>query len=210
MSGWIDISVPLRSGMVRWPGDPEVKIERVLDMDRGDRVNLSAACFGLHSGTHMDAPLHFLRDGRGIEEMPPDATVGRARVIGIEDRESVKLPELEPHDIRAGERILFKTGNSGRCWGRDEFVEDFVHISKEAARYLAERRIAAVGIDYLSVGGFQKDGEETHRILLSAGIWIIEGLDLSKVAAGGYELICLPLKVMGADGAPARALLRAM
>ncbi len=205
---WIDISVPLRTGMVHWPGDPDVHIERTHRLDRGDGMNLSAASMSLHTGTHMDAPLHFLEGGAALDRMPLDATIGPARVIEIRDTVSIKPEELAAHDIRRGERILFKTANSGRCWKSQEFVANFVYISKEAARFLADRGIRTAGIDYLSVGSPEADGDETHRILLGAGIWIIEGLDLSAVEAGNYELICLPLKIAGSDGAPARAILR--
>jgi arylformamidase len=158
----------------------------------------------------MDAPLHFIRAGKGLDEMPLTAAIGRARVIEVYDPESVKPDELRPHGIRSGERVLFKTGNSARAWHEDAFVEDFVYVSQEAARYLAARRVGTVGIDYLSVGGFRKDGVETHQALLEAGIWIIEGLDLSQVGPGEYELICLPLKIKRSEGAPARAILRAI
>jgi arylformamidase len=205
---WIDISVPLRGGLVHWPGDPPVEIERVRDMERGDSSNLSAISMSLHAGTHMDAPRHFIRSGHGIDRMPLTATVGLARVIEIRDRESIKVQEILPHRLRAGERILFKTENSARCWKTDSFVTDFVHLSTEAAAFLAERRVATVGIDYLSVGGYHDDGAAVHRTLLAAGVWIIEGLDLSRAGAGSYDLICLPLRVVGSDGAPARAIVR--
>ncbi len=205
---WIDISVPIYTGMVHWPDNPPVQIERMLDIDHGDVCNVSTIAMGSHTGTHMDAPLHFLQTGKGIAEMPLDATLGPARVIEIRDTESIKPAELHPHAILRGERVLFKTQNSTRCWKTDTFVEDFVYISQEAARYLAELGVRTVGVDYLSVGGYTKDGVETHRALLEAGIWIIEGLDLSQVQPGTYELICLPLKVARADGAPARAIIR--
>jgi len=165
---------------------------------------------GMHTGTHMDAPIHFLQDGKGIDQIPLTAAIGQARVIEISDTESIKPGELEPHEIGRGERILFKTRNSPRCWQTNDFVEDFVFISHEAAQYLAERQVQLVGVDYLSVGGFRVDGVETHAALLQAGIWIIEGLNLSQVQAGTYQLICLPLKIVGSDGSPARALLRPM
>jgi arylformamidase len=206
--GWIDVSVPLRSGMVHWPDNPPVQIERMLDMERGDVANVSKLSMGSHTATHMDAPLHFIRTGKGLDEMPLTATVGRARVIEIRDPESVKPEDLSPHGIRRDERILLKTRNSARCWQTDAFIEDFVYISQEAARYLADCGIQTVGIDYLSVGGFWRDGVETHQALLEAGIWIIEGLNLSEVEPGEYELVCLPLKVEEGDGAPARAILR--
>jgi arylformamidase len=205
---WIDVSVPLYSGMAHWPDNPPVLIERMLDMDRGDTCNVSTIAMGSHTGTHMDAPLHFLRTGKGIDEMPLDATLGLARVIEIGDTESIKPGELRPHGILQGERVLFKTQNSTRCWKSDGFVEDFVYISQEAARYLAELHVRTVGMDYLSVGGYVKDGVETHQALLGAGIWVIEGLDLSQVQPGTYDLICLPIKLAKGDGAPARAIVR--
>lgn len=208
--GWIDISVRLRSGMVHWPDNPPVRIERMLDMEQGDVANVSKISIGSHTGTHMDAPLHFVLEGEGLDEMPLTAAMGRARVIEIHDPESIKPYDLNPHKIRHGERILFKTQNSARGWPSAAFIEDFVYISQEAARYLAAREIQTVGIDYLSVGGFQRDGVETHQALLEAGIWVIEGVDLSQVEPGEYELICLPIKVERSDGAPARAILKAI
>jgi len=206
--GWIDVSVPLRSGMVHWPDNPPVSIERLLDIERGDVANVSKLSMGAHTGTHMDAPLHFLRTGKGLNTMPLTATIGRACVIEIRDPESIKPVELRPYQIQRGERVLFKTRNSTRCWHTDDFVEDFVYISQEAARYLVVQQVQTIGVDYLSVGGFFTDGVETHHALLEAGIWIIEGLNLSKVEPGIHELICLPLKIEESDGAPARAILR--
>jgi arylformamidase len=208
--GWIDVSVPLHSGMVHWPDNPPVQIERMLDIERGDVANVSKISMGSHTGTHMDAPLHFIRTGKGLDEMPLTAAIGHARVIEVHDPESVKPEELRPHEISSGDRILFKTQNSVQNWPSRVFMEDFVYVSQEAARYLAARRIGTVGIDYLSVGGFYKDGVETHQALLEAGIWVIEGLDLSQVEPGEYELICLPIKVERSDGTPARAILRAI
>ncbi len=207
--GWIDVSVPLKSGMVHWPDNPPVRIERMLDMDRGDVANVSTISFGSHTGTHMDAPIHFLRDGEGMDRMPLDATMGRARVVEIQDPSSVKPEELEAHAIGRGERVLFKTKNSTRRWWEEDFIEDFVYVSQEAGRYLADLGVTTVGVDYISVGGFYEDGPETHQALLGAGIWIIEGLDLTGIEPGEYDLICLPIKVKDGDGAPARALLRA-
>lgn len=208
--GWIDVSVPLRTGMVHWPDNPSVRIERMLDLEHGDAANVSTLSMGSHTGTHMDAPLHFVRGSKGLDKMPLEATIGQARVIEIHDAESVKPEELRPHHIRGGERILFKTQNSSRRWHEEAFIEDFVYVSQEAARYLATQEVLTIGTDYLSVGGFLKDGVETHQALLEAGIWVIEGLDLSQVEPGEYELICLPLKVERGDGAPARAILRAI
>jgi arylformamidase len=206
--GWIDVSVPLRSGMVHWPDNPPVRIERMLDVECGDAANVSTISLGSHTGTHMDAPIHFVPGGAGMDRMPLDATIGQARVIEIQDPISIKPDELDPHGIGRGERVLFKTQNSTRRWWTQDFVEDFVYVSQEAARYLADRGVRTVGVDYLSVGGFWKDGVETHQALLGPGIWVIEGLDLSGIGPGEYELICLPLKVEDGDGAPARAIVR--
>lgn len=207
---WIDISVPLHTGMAHWPDNPPVQIERFLDTRRGDAANVSKLSLGAHTGTHMDAPVHFIPTGKGIDTLPLTATIGLARVLEITDPESIKPTELQPYHIEKGERILFKTRNSSRCWQTDDFIEDFVYISQEAARYLAAQQVQTVGVDYLSVGGYRKDGSETHGALLAAGIWIIEGLNLAAVQPGTYELICLPLKIEGCDGAPARAVLRAV
>jgi arylformamidase len=205
---WIDISVPLRNGMVAWPGDAPFERTATLQIAHGDPCNLSQISTTAHIGTHMDAPRHYLEGAAGIESMPISATIGPARVIQIHDEEAIRIGELEPHRLAEGERVLFKTRNSDTCWETDDFQKRFIYILPEAASYLAERGIQTVGVDYLSVGGFETGGAETHRILLAAGIWIIEGLMLKQVEAGEYELVCLPLKIMGGDGAPARAVLR--
>lgn len=194
--------------MVHWPGDPGIRIGRVKDLARGDECTLSALSMGAHSGTHMDAPSHYLRGAPDLDSLSFTATVGRARVLAIRSPVEITPEELRPHRIRRGERLLFRTRNSARCWKSDAFVKDFVCISAAAARFLAARRVALVGIDYLSVGGFHRDGRETHAILLGAGIWILEGLDLSRVRPGAVDLVCLPLRLAGGDGAPARAVLR--
>jgi arylformamidase len=207
-NNWIDISVPLRNGMVAWPGDAPFDRTNTSQMANGDACNLSQIFTTAHVGTHMDAPRHFLSDGAGMETMPIAATVGRARVIEIQDPEAIRASELERHHLAKGERVLFKTANSEQCWSTDYFQKKYVYIQPEAAEYLAARGVQTVGIDYLSVGGFESGGPETHRILLQAGIWIIEGLMLEHVEPGEYELVCLPLKIVGGDGAPARAVLR--
>ncbi|MDN7026030.1 cyclase family protein [Methanoculleus sp. FWC-SCC1] len=207
-SDWIDVSVTLKTGMVTWPGDPPVRISHAQSMERGDASTVSLLEMGAHTGTHMDAPAHFVRGGTGIGDIPLDASIGPARVIPIRDRTSIEPDELEGHSIRRGERVLFKTHNSDHVWDTDRFVEEFVYISEAAAQYLAERQVRLVGADYLSVGGFHADGVKIHQTLLNAGIWIIEGLNLKQVPPGEVDLVCLPLKILGGDGAPARALVR--
>ncbi len=206
---WIDISRPLVSGMVVWPGDPPVRVERIAAIFDGAAYNLSAISMCLHTGTHVDAPLHFLDGGASVAEMPLDALVGPARVVGIRDPKAIRARELEPLRLRRGERVLFRTRASAQRWRATEFRQDYVYVAPDAATLLVERGVRAVGIDYLSIGAPGGEGEQVHRTLLGAGIWIIEGLDLSAAPPGKYELVCLPLRVPGADGAPARAMLRA-
>ncbi len=209
MSGeWIDITVPLRNGMVHWPGDAPFERRPTESIANGAEANVSEISGSAHSGTHVDAPVHYLPGAPGIDAIPITATVGRARVIAIRDPELIRRGELEPHRIARHERVLFKTRNSADCWKTDQFQKKFVHIPSDTARYLVECGVETVGVDYLSVGGFETDGAETHKILLGAGIWIIEGLNLEHVEPGEYELVCMPLKIVGSDGAPARAVLR--
>jgi arylformamidase len=205
---WIDISAPLRNGMVAWPGDAPFERTSTFEIANGDPCNLSQISTTVHLGTHMDAPRHYLDGAAGIETMPIAATIGPARVIQIHDEQAIRIAELERHGLAQGERVLFKTRNSENCWKTDHFQKKYIYIPPESARYLADRRIQTVGVDYLSVGGFDDGGAETHRILLKAGIWIVEGLMLGHVQPGEYEMVCLPLKILGGDGAPARAVLR--
>lgn len=204
---WIDISVPVRPGMPQWPGDPPVEVERVQDQAKGDEATVSRLSMSVHAGTHLDAPLHYFEGQASIETLPLDATVGPARVLGIGSDDPVRPEDLERFGIQPGERVLLRTRNSDHVWKTDSFVEDFVFLTPAAARYLAERRPRCVGVDYLSVGGFGPDGARTHQALLGAGVWIIEGLDLSGVEPGTYDLVCLPLRLRDAEGAPARAAL---
>jgi arylformamidase len=207
MAHWIDVSLPLNDGLVPWPGDPPFRVKRVTDVARGDFCTFSTLSMSAHAGTHIDAPLHFLKRGRAVDSLPLEATVGPARVIEIRNRALIDLEELRQHRLRFGERILFKTRNSTRRRAR-KFYKDYVAVSPKAAQYLASRQIQTVGIDGPSIGPYNEGLAETHRVLLSAGIWVIEGLDLRHAPAGPCDLICLPLRIVGADGAPARAILR--
>jgi arylformamidase len=209
MNDWIDVSVAIRSGMVHWPDNPPIVLERVKDIGRGDSSNVSKLSLGVHTGTHVDAPIHFDSSKLGVESIPFDALCGPARVIEIANPREVTVAELEAANVGAGERILLKTKNSPAAWESPQFVEDAVHLNVDAARWLATRGVKTIGIDYLSVGGrAAKNGAAVHHALLDAGIWIIEGLDLTNAPPGPCELICLPLKLTGSDGAPARAILR--
>ena len=205
---WIDVSRPLRTGALCWPGDPPPEITRTVSGQGRELWTTSFLAMSAHSGTHVDAPAHVFPDGLTLDAMPFEASVGPARVIEITDPRSITPEELTGHRIRRGERLLFKTGNSERARTTDNFFEDFVHVSPAAARLLAERGVRLVGVDYLSVGAFREGGRETHEVLLGAGIWVLEGLDLSNAPPGRVDLVCLPLRIVGADGAPARAFVR--
>jgi arylformamidase len=200
---WVDVSVPIHAGMVHFPDNPSVEIDTIMDVEKGDICTVSRLTMGTHTGTHIDAPIHFLKGGAGAEEVPLENLVGPARVIEIKDPHAVKAEELQVHNLGVGERLLFKTSNSERCWKTSQFVPDFVSIAEDAASYLAGLDTLAVGIDYLSAGN-----PETHRTLLGAGVVILEGLNLTGISQGRYQLLCLPLKILKGDGAPARVLLK--
>lgn len=206
--GWIDISVPVRSAMVSWPGDPPVEIKRVSSVEAGDTATVSHLSFGSHTGTHMDAPAHFIAGGASLDAISWQAVMGQARVLHLPGVRVVTAEVLKEHAVRKHERLLLKTENSTAEWWERPFQEDFVHLDESAAAYLAERGTLLIGVDYLSVSGYSDNPALVHRALLANGVWIVEGLNLVGVEAGDYELVCLPLKLDGGDGAPARALLR--
>ncbi len=204
-----DITLTISSSMPVWPGDPSVVLERVESMDAGSHVNVSALSCSVHTGTHVDAPHHFLNDGRTVDALPLDVLCGPALVAHLDDCvDLVTADVLEAAAIPAGtERLLLKTRNS-HIWARGEkkFVEDFVAISPDGADWLARRNVKLVGIDYLSIAPFKRS-DAPHQALLKPGIVVLEGVDLSGVPAGIYTLYCLPLKLAGSDGAPARVIL---
>ncbi len=205
---WMDVSVPIDNRMHGWPENPPTFVSMHLGTAKGDVCNVSAIQISSHAGTHMDSPFHFLPGAPTLDDIPWDAVIGPARVVEIRDREAIRPVELKKMRLKAGERILFKTRNSSVSWKKPAFDRDFVYIAKEGAQYLVDRGIQTVGVDYLSVGGFYQDGIETHHILLGARVWIIEGLNLSAVKPGAYDLVCMPIKLAQGDGAPARCLLR--
>lgn len=204
-----DVTLPIFPDMIVWPGDPPVELERVSSMDAGAHANVSRLACGVHTGTHVDAPHHFLNDQRTVESLSLDVLVGPAQVVWIPDEADVITAEvLEQVTLPSGiSRLLLKTRNSQR-WQRGEkaFDEKFVGVSADGAEWLVGRGVKLVGIDYLSVAPY-KQSVPTHRTLLGAEIIIVEGLDLSAVPPGSYGLYCLPLKLVGSDGAPARAIL---
>jgi arylformamidase len=197
-----DITVPIREGMVVYEGDPEVRLERVHAIERGDVANNSRLDFGVHTGTHVDAPVHFIDGAPAADELPLERLLGPAQVVdatAVEDE--LDADALLALELPPVERILFKTRNS-RLWQLEEFTYDFVSLTGSGAELLVERGVLLVGLDYLSIGD-----ADAHRVLLGAGVVAVEGVDLAHVDAGEYRLVCLPLRLVGSDGAPARAIL---
>lgn len=191
-----------------WPGSIGFSSMRRLRLADGDVANASSIEMDVHVGTHVDAPLHFLEDGRSVEALPLEALLGRAHVLDLTGLRSITAPDLERAGAgEGGERLLLKTSNSFLWSGPPRFTEGYVGLTLDAAEWLVGRSPRLIGIDYLSVQRFQDDAR-THEVLLRADIVILEGLDLSAVSAGEYELICLPISIEGAEAAPARAVLR--
>lgn len=210
-----DISVPIAPGETPvYPGDPGIEVGSWKVIARGDAANVSVLNFGAHTGTHVDAPAHFIEGAPGVPSLPLDVLIGEACVIEIpSDARAVEERHVDEAALGGAARVLFKTRNSA-FWDdpRGRFRADFTYIAPGAARALVSRGVRLVGIDYLSVERFGSDDFETHHVLLSKGVVILEGLDLRAVAPGAYELFCLPLKIAAGsgDGAPARAVLRSL
>lgn len=203
----LDVSVPLAAGTPTYPGNPAFELHPVKRIATGGSSNVSRLVMGTHTGTHIDAPRHFLDDGAGVDGVPLNLLLGRARVVEITHRGGIGAQDLAAAGLREDLRVLLKTTNSA-LWNDPEFHPEYTHLTEEAARYLVDQGVKLVGIDYLSVEEFNKAGAPAHRALLSAGVVIIEGLDLSDAEPGMYEMYCLPLPVKGGDGAPARVVLK--
>ena len=205
-----DVTVPISERTPVYEGDPAVQIEVANAMTRGDAANVSRLCCGVHTATHVDAPNHFIEGAKRVDELDFEKLIGVCRVVEID--ESVTAIEAEHlENLEGAERVLFKTRNSNFWTDLSQgFRKDFTYIAPDAAKRLVDAKIKLVGIDYLSVEKFGSEDFATHIILLKNEVVIIEGLDLREVPAGDYELICLPLKIIGGvgDGAPARTILR--
>jgi arylformamidase len=193
-----------------YEGDAPMKFDFLKEMRKGDVLTLSVYSLGAHSGTHIDAPMHFVAGGAAIDQVALDALIGPARVIEIADRvQAIDADELNRHDWRGAQRVLFRTRSTLRGWmDSAQFHRDFAYIAPDAAQLLADAGVRLVGVDYISAEQFGAPAPRTHRILLGRGIPIVEGLDLRPVQAGDYDVIVLPLKVAGHEGAPARAIMR--
>ncbi|HAS17580.1 MAG TPA: cyclase [Bacteroidales bacterium] len=203
-----DITLTISPDLPVWPGDPPVKIERVAKIEEGANSNLSRMSMGVHTGTHVDAPLHFLTGGNGVESLPLNILIGRAYVLNLPDADIITASVLKQSSIPTEtNRLIIKTRNSQYLEQKDPvFRTGFVGISADGAEFLVGLGIKLIGIDYLSVAPY-KQSRPTHEILLKSDVVIVEGLDLSNITQGQYTLYCLPLKIAGCDGAPARAIL---
>jgi len=208
---WVDVSAsldPTRTPV--YEGDAPMKFTFLKDMRKGDALTLSMFSMGAHSGTHIDAPMHFIRDGASIDRVPLSSLIGLARVIDIPDSvQAIDAAELARHEWKGAQRVLFRTRSSVRGWMTSPiFHRDFAYIAPDAAQLLADAGVQLVGVDYISAEQFGAPAPATHRILLGKGIPMVEGLLLAEIRPGEYDLIVLPLKVSGYEGAPARAVLR--
>ncbi len=203
-----DVTLTISPDLVVWPGDPKIVSERVSKIEEGAVSNVTRLELSAHTGTHVDAPFHFLEDGDTVDNLPLKLLTGRAYVVHLPDVDLITKEVVNAADIPPRtRRVLFKTKNSDH-WATNSsaFNPNYVALDPAAAESLIQRGVKLIGVDYLSVAPFE-DVQPTHTVLLEAGIVIVEGLDLSEVAPGRYTLYCLPLKIAGADGAPARALL---
>lgn len=203
-----DISLPVFSGMVVWPGNPAVRVTRMLDQACGDAATVSDIALGVHTGTHLDAPLHFLPDGAGVDALALEDLCGPAWVADFPDADALTADVFAQARIPAGvTRLLCRTRNSA-LWAADvrAFQTDYVAVTADGAQWLVERGMRVIGVDYLSVAPYA-DGVRPHVVLLRAGMIPVEGLNLTGITPGAYQLYCLPLKLLGADGAPARVIL---
>jgi arylformamidase len=202
-----DISVPILNGGLVYPGNPAIDISPQQQVSKGASANVSLLSFGSHTGTHVDAPKHFFDDGIGVDALPLGVLMGPAVLIGMDDGVmAVGEKELRLHELKKHSRILIKTRNSSFIRA-PSFVKDYTYLAPDGAAYLVSLGVKLVGVDYLSVEQFHSGHHRTHRTLLENGVIIVEGLDLSAPAMGPYDLRVLPLRLVGLDGAPARAVL---
>jgi arylformamidase len=203
----IDVTVPLDANLPTYPGNTPFTLEAIKRIVRGDSSNVSTLHMSSHAGTHVDAPRHFFDDAPGADALSLEAMMGPARVVEITSRAGIDAEELARVDLSNDVRVLFKTWNSS-LWTSAEFRRDFVGVTAAGAERLVANGVRLVGVDYLSVEQFRRPGAPAHRVLLGAGAIVVEGLNLRDVEPGVYDMVCLPLRVVGADGAPARVLLR--
>ncbi len=204
-----DVTLTISETLVTWPTDPTVSIQKTRLISQGDSCNVSELKFGSHCGTHIDAPYHFEQNGIKIDQIPLDYLIGKVTVFAIKNKEKIDLDDVKSLKLKDKKRLIFKTINS-TYWKLSEFKRDFVYVTKEAAQYLVDSDVKLVGIDYLSIEKFGNKCADTHHIFLRNRVVIIEGLDLTNIETGDYELIALPLKIKDGDGSPARVILKSI
>ncbi|MBT4207188.1 cyclase family protein [Candidatus Woesearchaeota archaeon] len=207
----IDISVSIDDKLPLWPGSPLLQSSKILSIDKGDDVNETKIDMSVHTGTHIDAPLHFIQNGKSANSLPLDIFIGKVFVADVSETKEITADDIKKLDMPKGtSRILFKTSNS-KLWedGVREFQKDYVGVGESAAVWLADNNIKLVGVDYLSVTKFG-NAKELHKILLNKQIVLLEGINLSNVESGEYKLVCLPLKIKGIEASPTRAVLISM
>jgi arylformamidase len=203
----IDVTVPLDGNLPAYPGNTPFTLEPIKRIAEGGSSNVSALHMSAHAGTHVDAPRHMFDEGAGAESLPLELLCGRTRVIEVATRRGVTADDLRPFDLHEDVRVLIKTHNSW-LWGDRTFHDTFVGIAESAAHHLVANGVKVLGVDYLTVEEFKKPGHPAHKTLMRGGTVIIEGLNLRDVEPGSYDMICLPLPIVGSDGAPARVILR--
>lgn len=201
-----DATLPIREGMVTFPGDPPFKIEPFFQRQKGDPFDLALMSMGTHLGTHVDPPAHYLDGGATVDLIPLETLIGPGVILDMTGRSRIDRAALERSALGAHVRVLFKTDNGPRLL-ESSFREDYVHLTEDGAMYLVECGVHLVGIDYLSIERYKNPGAPVHRTLLSAGALVVEGVHLLHVPVGPCEIYCLPLRILGADGAPARVLI---
>jgi arylformamidase len=204
---FLDVSVPLAPGIPAYPGNPEFELQPIKRIAEGGSSNVSRVVMGTHTGTHVDAPRHFFDGTAGVDGLALDLLIGRAHVVDMPRRGGITVDDLARAGLREDLRVLLRTPNSA-LWNGTAFKPDYTYLTEDGARYLVAQGVKVVGIDYLSVEQFKKAGAPAHRALLSQGVIIIEGLNLSDAEPGMYEMYCLPLRIAGGDGAPARVVLK--
>ncbi|WP_116108208.1 cyclase family protein [Lewinella sp. IMCC34191] len=212
--GWTDVTYPIFENMTGWPGQPKTDLETLSCIHCGDSAMVSVLHMSLHSGTHMDAPSHFLAQGVDISQAPFEVGMGPVRIANVTPRAEVTPEDLIAYEERTrplekGERLILRTPNSDKAnWLQQPFDKEYHAIGPAAAHWISDKRLRLIGVDYLSVGPFHEGNPQTHRALLGAKVWIIEGVDLRRVKEGDYEMICLPLKISGGDASPIRILIK--
>jgi arylformamidase len=207
MTDWIDITHMLHEDMPQWPGDPPYQLRRVEEITGPGTANLSQLSTSVHIGTHVDAPLHYFPTEADVAALPLEKLCGPALVVHVTAPRDIEVADLEPAGIKSGDRVLLRTANEALREKR-AFDEGFFGLTGQAARWLADRGVVLVGIDYFSVDNYREETRPAHYALLGKGVVVIEGLDLAGVAPGRYELVALPLKMAGSEGSPARVIIR--